>query len=348
LDYNIESGRENVFIPTHHSVSFPAVKSNEAYNGYYSLFPPQDLTAYPYLVFWAKGDTEKGYTRSFKIELSDGVSPQIKSVQVSGLSGEWQRFTIPLSSFEGLDQLSTVQKFVLVFSGDSVTRKTGTIYLDDIYFAEHLEQNVSLPDTPVTAVRRDQSPRVDGLLKEWPRSSWNDVSGAIYVERGSRGNKADASARYAVSWDDQWLYVAVALKDNEILNKGMGDDLWRGDCVEIYLNPRGQDMTWGDSRSFQLGFSPSSSAGNPALWAWFQRRSPTKEEAYGIWSEDRKSLEVAVSWSFLGGAGSKTNMGYSFSFHDADEKDGTPDCKLTSNFSGLGSNKFRLGKLVFR
>nr|HNI56267.1 hypothetical protein [Elusimicrobiota bacterium] len=43
LDFDIESQRENIRVPTNFSVASPAVALNQAFNGYYSVFPAQDL-----------------------------------------------------------------------------------------------------------------------------------------------------------------------------------------------------------------------------------------------------------------------------------------------------------------
>ena len=268
---------------------------------------------------------------------------------MDGLTDEWKQFSIRLKDFSDLQDWTNVKEFVIVLSADAVTRKYGTFYLDDIYFAENPEQNFDMPEGAAWATPAVRPHVVDGAIKEWPRKAWHDISGAVHVESGARKNKNDASARWAAAWDNQWLYLAVALKDNELVNDYLGDGLWKGDCLEVYINPGSQDFSWGDPAAFQLGFSPTSSAGNPARWAWFQRHAPTDAETQVAWNEARTVMEVAVAWSFLGmRPTSGEGMGFSVSFHDVDVNDGTPECKLTWSFSGTGTNRVRVGRLVLK
>jgi hypothetical protein len=98
------------------------------------------------------------------------------------------------------------------------------------------------------------APILDGNLKEWGRAAWHNISGGEYVEKGARSGTKDAGVRWAARWDDQWLYLAVRLEDNEWVNGEIGDTLWKDDCVEVYVNPNGTDFNWGDSDGVSVGF----------------------------------------------------------------------------------------------
>lgn len=346
LEYNIRGQRENTAVPTNYSVAFPASVSNPAFNGYYSLFPPQNLERHTHLIFWAKGDAARGYPRSFKIELKDGETAG--GYTVEGLTDRWRRYAIPLREFRGVRNWNNIKEFVIVFASES-NRKEGVIYLDDIYFAENEDQNVSLPAEEWVASEPDRPLTVDGDVRDWPKRAWRDVSDSSRVELGARAGKKDAAARWALAWDSQNLYIAAQLTDNEIVNNEEGDTLWKGDCLEVFLVPGGTEFTWGDPAVFQLGFAPTSAAGNPGRWAWFQRRAPKESETRVVWSKDGRTAEIAVAWSFLKmTAGVNRDMGLALAFHDADLKDGTPECKLTWSFGTTGTRRHRVGKLVLR
>lgn len=349
LDYNIKSQRENVFIPTQNSQTFQVSKGNQAFNGYYSIFPPQNLTNKTHLILWAKGDGERGFSRSFKIEIKDGLNTMYTGYKITDLSDQWRRYAIPLRQFTDIKDWASIKEFVVVFAADTVTRNDGAMYLDEIYFAESAEQNLSVPMESFTASRVDSAPMIDGKLKDWGRPDWHNISNGEYVEKGARSGTKDAGARWAVRWDDQFLYLAVDLKDNEVVNGEMGEGIWKDDCLEVYVNPDGTDFNWGDSSAFQLGFSPTSSAGNPARWAWFQRRAPTDREIQTVWSPKKEVLEVAIAWSFLKiTPGLNRDIGFGFAFHDRDLKDGTPECKLTSSVGNIGKTRTRIGKMVLQ
>jgi hypothetical protein len=346
LEFDIRSQRENTQRPTNYSVAFPVTVSNPAFNGYYSIFPPQNLERHSHLIFWAKGDAERGYPRSFKVEIKDGQTAA--GYVVEGLTDRWRRFAIPLREFRGIRDWTNIKEFVIVFASEA-NRKDGAIYLDDIYFAESEEQNLSLPAEEMTITEPDRPLTVDGDLRDWPKKAWRDIADAPRVELGARGGRKDAAARFALSWDADNLYLAVQLTDNEIVNNEEGDALWKGDCLEVFLVPGGTDFTWGDPAVFQLGFAPTSAAGNPGRWAWFQRRAPKNEETRVVWSKDRRAVEIAMAWPFLKmTAGVNRDLGFTLAFHDADAKDGTPECKLNWSFGTTGTRRHRVGKLVLR
>ncbi len=348
LDFDIESQRENIRVPTNFSVASPAVALNQAFNGYYSVFPAQDLRPYNYLIFWAKGDATAGYTRSFKLEIKDGLSSGYKGFVVDGLGTEWRRFVVPLRDFADIKDWGAVKEFVIVFAADAVTRKNGTVYIDDVYFAQNPDNNLTLPEREMTARHAEKPVTLDGKPSEWPRRDFIDLSPSEFVESGARGLR-DAGARFAVQWDEQWLYLTVDLEDNEIQNGEEGESLWKGDVVELYVNPTGPVFTWGDPSAFQLGFSPVSASGVPGRWAWFQRRAPKENEARYAWDKKKHTAEIAVAWSFLGVTpGVNRDLGFSIAFHDKDSADGTPEAKLQWSFQSLGGKKARLGKLVLK
>lgn len=349
LDYNIESQREVTQVPTNYSVAFPVNVGNQAFTGYYSVFPPQDLSRFSHLILWAKGDDKEGSTRSFKIEIKDGKNTVYKGYVVDGLTGEWRRFAIPLRKFTDIQDWTSIKEFVVAFTRESVTRKKGTVYLDEIYFAESADQNFTVPLTDVTAAAPPRAVTVDGVVKEWPKTAWRNLSEAERVESGARKDAKDAGARFALAWDMESLYLAVQLTDNETVNGNEGDTLWKGDCLEVFLVPNGVDFGWGDPAVFQLGFAPTSAAGNPGRWAWFQRKAPTDAETRVVWSEDRRSVEIALAWSYLGVTpGVNRDLGFALAFHDRDVNDGTPECKLTWSLGATAPGRHRVGKLVLQ
>jgi hypothetical protein len=145
LDYNIASVRERVQ-PNRFSdanadgrTTTPSL-TGRAFNGYYSVFPPRDLSAYRVLVFWVRGDPARGYPRSFKIEIKDGQvsSPRL----IEGVTPRWRRVVVPLSAFREIKDWTSIKEFVVVFSEDSVNRPSGSIYLDDVYFAGNPKDNI--------------------------------------------------------------------------------------------------------------------------------------------------------------------------------------------------------------
>jgi len=105
-----------------------------AYNGFWTKLQNQDLKAYKELVFFVKGDEEKGFTRRFKVELKNPA--QVSSFLVSGITGEWQKVVVPLNKFKRITDWSKMTEFVVVFDDLTSNPKEGIIYFDDIYFTD--------------------------------------------------------------------------------------------------------------------------------------------------------------------------------------------------------------------
>ncbi len=103
-----------------------------AFNGFWMKLNGLDGSKYDKLVFWAKGDKEKGFTDRFKLELKSGGGTG--SCYISGISSDWKKFEVPLSWFRGLTEHKDLQELVIVFEDRIVTEKKGAIWFDDFYF----------------------------------------------------------------------------------------------------------------------------------------------------------------------------------------------------------------------
>ncbi|MFA5093776.1 MAG: carbohydrate binding domain-containing protein [Candidatus Omnitrophota bacterium] len=109
---------------------------NEALDGYWMAFPDQDLSRYKSLILWIKGDGSLGFSKNMKLEIKNSKGEQ-GQYTLSGITGEWKRFAIPLKSFSGLNDFSSVKEFVIRFDDKvNADRKQGRVYIDDIGFGD--------------------------------------------------------------------------------------------------------------------------------------------------------------------------------------------------------------------
>lgn len=106
-----------------------------AYNGFFTKLEGIDISEYNYVVFHIKGDKDLGYTTKIKVELKN--KSQIGKTTIDGITDEWKKYTLPLNQFVGINNFRNMQEFVIVFSDVDVTKKTGAIYVDDIYFTRN-------------------------------------------------------------------------------------------------------------------------------------------------------------------------------------------------------------------
>ena len=108
---------------------------NAAYNGFWMFLQNFDASKYNNLSFWVKGDGDEGYTTVFKLELKN-ANRQVGRYYVTNVTDQWQKIVIPLKSFKGVTDFSSLTEFVLVFEDRIASNKTGVILIDDISFTK--------------------------------------------------------------------------------------------------------------------------------------------------------------------------------------------------------------------
>ena len=108
---------------------------NPAFNGFWTKLNGFNASDYDKIVLWIKGDANKGYTTTLKVELKNDQG-QVGAYYVTGVTGDWTEVEIPLDRFAGITNLSSLSEFVIVFEDRIATSKDGTIWIDDIYFSD--------------------------------------------------------------------------------------------------------------------------------------------------------------------------------------------------------------------
>ncbi len=112
-------------------VTYDVDSPNAAFNGFWMKLNDMDASAKKKVVFWAKADTEKDCTSTFKVELKN--ASESGAYYVEGLTKEWKKFEISLDEF-GLTDLATLKEMVIVFEDHTSNPKEGVLYLDDVSF----------------------------------------------------------------------------------------------------------------------------------------------------------------------------------------------------------------------
>ncbi|MBN1268660.1 MAG: hypothetical protein JXB04_03660 [Kiritimatiellae bacterium] len=137
---------------------------NPAYNGFWLLFVDVDLSAYDRVCFWARGDAVAGFTERFVVEMKN--EEEAGRATVKRLTDEWQLIEIPLKDFTGVTDWRAMTELVIVFEDRVVTRKLGTIYIDNLYFARgKADRTLDMADPRMTVeeVLRATSPTHEAL-----------------------------------------------------------------------------------------------------------------------------------------------------------------------------------------
>jgi hypothetical protein len=79
--------------------------------------------------------------------------------------------------------------------------------------------------------------QIDGCVKEaaWNTATWYDMN---YLWIGSPPKSTDYDGRFKITWDENYLYLLVHIKDDYLhptLKDGI-ENYWKGDYVEIFID----------------------------------------------------------------------------------------------------------------
>lgn len=116
-------------------IDYDVESENPAYNGIRMGLGLFDPSPYRYLNLYLRGDAGKGFTQKLKVELIGKDKPPAPHL-ITGIHGEWQKVSIPLTYFWVFQTGVPLDKFVVVFADITSNPKTGTIYLDQITFSK--------------------------------------------------------------------------------------------------------------------------------------------------------------------------------------------------------------------
>lgn len=149
----------------------------------------RDISLYQSLTFWVKGD--KG-GESFNIGFKDGNEKvweiNINDYLTGGVTGSWQKVSIPLYAFWGISDWSKIDTMSIVFN-DAIKSGAGKIYIDDIELTADyvLHDNFDAakpPDDPGTE-EPESSYQVYGANGAAPPKVEYDSSGAFGLSGNS-------------------------------------------------------------------------------------------------------------------------------------------------------------------
>lgn len=120
-------------------------------------------------------------------------------------------------------------------------------------------------------------PKPDGLSIDGDLSDWSSVTTAyllqnVVFEDGSGGRLGeDSSATIRVAYDDEGLYLAAEANDDRYVQANVGNQIWRGDAIDINLStvPPDRASSTPDGDDFQITMTPANDAGD-ASHVWFK------------------------------------------------------------------------------
>lgn len=164
-----------------------------------------------------------------------------------------------------------------------------------------------VPPTPPRNVRKagklSTMPKLDGKFDDWKGAAELGLVNPII-------NGYDCSGIGYLGWDEQYLYVGVDVRDNEMLNKQVRKYLYRQDSLELFVStePRDEGRGYGP-RDFQFFLTPTSGDGVSVVGLSTDREAGVVTDVKGakffagpMKGADKEgwAMEVAIPWSVFG------------------------------------------------
>jgi Carbohydrate family 9 binding domain-like len=168
-------------------------------------------------------------------------------------------------------------------------------------------------------------PKIDGVWDEWTSKAY--PANSIVFGAGNWAGPEDLEPSFRIGWDNTNLYIAVKVIDDVYAQNATGENIYKGDSIELLLD---NDL-FGDYLStslsnddYQLGISP----GNPNVdgtkeaYLWFpagQAGNRNQVKIAAVSSEGLYRVEASIPWSILGVSPSRgQEFGFALSVSDND------------------------------
>ncbi|MBR6372581.1 MAG: hypothetical protein IKS20_05310, partial [Victivallales bacterium] len=176
---------------------------------------------------------------------------------------------------------------------------------------------------------------VDGNLDDWDdvpvRIALNGKEHLLTPKKSEIVTEKDISGELAFCWKPIGLYMAAKVKDDKLVQKGGGMDVFNGDHIELYIdmipNEKGDGPKFG-KKQFQIGISPGDFGVHKAEIAVAHPNglslSP-KAVCASEKTEDGWNLEAFIPWSDLEAGQLKGNevIGFTAWIGDTDTDTGS-------------------------
>jgi len=149
------------------------------------------------------------------------------------------------------------------------------------------------------------APTLDGVWDEWTSKQY--PMGALIYGSSNWTGEADLEGSFRVGWNNQYLFLAVKVKDDVYVQNASGADLYKGDMVEMLFDANLQGDFYTRSLSpddYQLGLSPGNpdTNGTKEAYLYYPSSLAGKKDSVIIAAVSQDGLyrmEAAIPWSLL-------------------------------------------------
>ena len=214
LDKDIKMGNSGYSLRLDYNVGSP----KNAVNGFWMQLKFFDASPYDHFEFYVKGDGNKGYTKIFKIEFkklqkdSDGEEETVKgSFIVKGVTGEWQKISVPLNVMNGITDWNRMGEFVITFEKRRVDSPKGALYFDDFAFVKTSFPGPSIRDAVKHKVKKTKEDLAPTDFAKFLIRRLNGFPSKVFLKKSF---STDDKAMLTEIAKDTWNYFDMFVDKN--------------------------------------------------------------------------------------------------------------------------------------
>jgi hypothetical protein len=199
------------------------------------------------------------------------------------------------------------------------------------------------PRSQVVAKFLTTPPTLDGDWSEWKDITTEYPATNVVFGQNNWTNQDDLAGSFHVGWDNNNLYIAVKVRDDKYVQNATGENIFKGDSIEILLDTKLREDFYFSQLSaddFQLGLT----AGRPDVngtreaYLWFPTTIAGSKTSVKIASRAENGiyrLEAAIPWSvFEMTPAEGMHLGFALSVSDNDNPNENVQQSMVSNVAG--------------
>lgn len=174
---------------------------------------------------------------------------------------------------------------------------------------------------------------IDGQVKDWKLKQVHklslDSNSGYFVQKGQINSDSDFSAEVYFSYDEENLYVLADVKDDSVLSRQKGIDVWRDDCLELWIDAENNATEFNNMPfnpgCFQVNIAPKFDNNKAEVYVYRNFNiTDLKENIKAASSITDKGyiIEAAIPFEYLGiKSEEKITLGFNVSFVDRDKEE---------------------------
>jgi hypothetical protein len=186
----------------------------------------------------------------------------------------------------------------------------------------------------VKAYYTSVAPAIDGDWTDW--SAPEMPARFVVVGAQHRSGIQDLDASFKLAWDENYLYVAVKMRDDKYVQNARIDQMYKGDSIEVLFDSDFYgdfDNATLNNDDYQLGINPGhgSPSGPKEAYMWYPANQVGPRDTIDIATKRSKGItriEVGIPWSTFN-VTPETGMHCGFAIGISDNDDPTRDLQQT-------------------